>query len=192
MKKNHLSIGMIPVVAAMLFLLSAVAQGQDFQKSYQLGPGGHFSISSVAGNIRITGYDGNEIVVNGIKEGRDRDLVTVVDSSSGNSVELKVRYPQNCNCDASIRFEVQVPQSLNLDFDQISSASGDIEVSGVSGQVKAKSASGNVEVNNITGSVNASAASGDVKVKNINGTVSAHSASGNVEVEITQLSGNDA
>jgi hypothetical protein len=176
-------------ISLFFVLASIVASAQDFKKSYQLAAGGEISISSVSGDVTVTGYDGDVVVVTGIKEGRDRDLVDVDDQSNANRVDVRVRYPRDCNCNASISFQVQVPRSIKYQFEKLSSASGDIRVSDVTGDLNAKSASGDVTVRNATGSINASSASGDVKVRDAVGIVNARSASGDVEVEIVRLEG---
>src|SRR6266508_1997128 len=154
--------------ALVCLLLSLNAAAQDFRKSYEIGQGGSISVRNVSGDVTVTGYEGETVLVLGFKEGRDRDRVWVEDNSAGNNVDVRARYPDNCDCNASIRFEVKVPRA-NYKFDPISSTSGDVEVTGVSGDLLAKSTSGNVG--------------------KINGTVSGKSTSGNVEVEIMQLSG---
>ena len=112
-------------------------------------------------------------MVTATKQGRDRDQVEIEDRSGASSVDVGVRYPKRCNCDASIRFDVQVPRSVKYDFDSISSVSGDVHVTGV------------------TGKLNASAVSGDVDIKDVSGTVSASAVSGDVQVEISRLDGAD-
>jgi hypothetical protein len=173
-----------------LFTLAAQAGAQDFQKTYAIGAGGSVSIKNVSGDVIVKGYDGQGVSVAVYKEGRDRDKVEVEDLSSGNRVELNARYEQNCNCDASLRFEVSVPRAGNFDIDRVSTASGNIQVTGINGRVGAQTASGNVLVDSITGDVDASTASGDVRVKNVAGSVNARSASGDVEAEIVRLEGN--
>lgn len=175
-------------LCALAFLLSLTAMAQDFRKSYEVGQGGSINVRNISGDVIVTAYDGETVLVVGIKEGRDRDRVWVEDNSAGNNVNVRVRYPENCDCDASIRFEVKVPRS-NYKFDAISSVSGDVEVTGVAGDLRAKSVSGNVTVKGITGAVNATSVSGNVHVGENNGAVSGKSTSGNVEVEIVQLAG---
>lgn len=153
--------------------LAASASAQDFQKTYRIGAGGQIRIGNVSGDVVVTGYDGDSIVVTGTKKGRDRDQVEVEDRSGTTNVDIGVRYPKHCNCDASIRFDVQVPRSIKYDFDHISSVSGDVKVTGV------------------TGRLNASAVSGDVHVIDVSGSVSASAVSGDVKVEITRLDGSD-
>jgi DUF4097 and DUF4098 domain-containing protein YvlB len=146
-------------------ILVASAAAQDFQKSYRIAPGSQVRIGNVSGDVIVTAYDGDSIIVKGTKKGRDRDQIDVEDRSGSNNVDVGVHYPKNCNCDASIRFDVQVPRSMNFDFDQISSVSGDVKVSGVSGKLHASAVSGDVQVIDVSGSVSASAVSGDVKVE---------------------------
>ena len=153
--------------------LAASASAQDFQKTYRIGAGGQIRIGNVSGDVVLTGYDGDSIVVTGTKKGRDRDQVEVEDKSGTTNVDIGVRYPKHCNCDASIRFDVQVPRSIKYDFDHISSVSGDVKVTG------------------ITGRLNASAVSGDVHITDVSGSVSASAVSGDVKVEITRLDGSD-
>jgi DUF4097 and DUF4098 domain-containing protein YvlB len=179
-------------LAAPLFIcliFAATASAQDFTRSYPLGNGSKVRISSVSGNIIVKGYNGDSVVVTGIREGRDRDMVEIEDRSSGNAIDIGVRYPKSCNCDASVRFEIQVPSESKYDFDSLSSASGDIEVSGVRGNLNIKTASGDVRVSGFDGEAHVSSASGDVHVGEVRGTVSARAASGDVEVEITRLEG---
>src|SRR5262249_46144214 len=143
----------------------------------------------ISGNVSVTGYDGNVVVVSGFKGGNDPDKVFIEDNSTADSVVIRLRYPENCRCDVNVNFQVQVPRSIKYNFDKISSASGNVEVKGVTGDLFAKSASGDVSVSGVNGAVQAGSASGDVRVENIVGTVSARSASGDVHVEIVRLEG---
>lgn len=183
---------MIRLAAASVFLLAAFvvpAAAQDFQKSYRLGAGATISIRNVSGDVLVRGYDGDAITVNGFKEGRDRDKVEIEDASGANNVAVGVRYAPNCNCDASVRFEVQVPRNTSYIFNKISTASGNISMSNVSGDLAVHTASGDVTISDVNGMIKASTASGEMRVRNIVGAVSAKSASGNVDVEIDRLEG---
>jgi DUF4097 and DUF4098 domain-containing protein YvlB len=170
-------------------LLSVPLLAQDFQGTYELGPDGRISIANVSGDITVTGHSDNVVTVSAYFEGPDRELVRVEDLSGENSVVLQARYPQQTSCNASIQFRIQVPNSLFLRFDSLKTASGNVEISDVTGDVDAKSASGNMTVQRVDGYVDVSTASGDVVAVDIVGTVNAKTASGDVEVEITQLEG---
>jgi hypothetical protein len=186
MKQLQIRLAIFSALVCLLLSLNAAAQ--DFRKSYEIGQGGSISVRNVSGDVTVTGYEGSAVLVLGFKEGPDRDRLWVEDNSAGNNVDVRARYPENCDCNASIRFEVKVPRA-NYKFDPISSVSGDVEVTSVSGDLLAKSTSGNATVRGVTGAVNARSTSGNVHVGEITGTVSGKSTSGNVEVEIMQLGG---
>lgn len=169
---------------------ASAASAQEFQKSYRVGPNASISVSNVSGAVNVSGYDGDAVTVSAYKEGQDRERVEIVDESAGNNVRLSVEYPRNCNCDASVRFEVRVPRSVGYDFAKISTASGDISLKNVQGRVRARTASGEVLLEGVSGEIDASTASGNVSVREAAGTVSASSASGDVDVEIARLEGN--
>ncbi len=165
-------------IAAIAFALIAaclmpvvLASAQELHKTYALPSGGHIQIKNVSGDIKVTGYNGDSVMVDAIPVGRDRDMVQIEDSSGGDRIELHVRYPQSCNCDASVDFNVRVPSGVAYNFDALGSVSGNVEIAGIRGQIHASSVSGQVTVTEVTG------------------IVSASSVSGSVEAEITRLEG---
>src|SRR5437667_4083373 len=108
---NKISLRSTLFFGFLLVLMAATAaSAQDFQKNYPLSNGGTVSIKNVSGDVTIKGYDGVGVAVAVYKEGTDRDKVDVEDLSSGNSVDLKARYPEHCQCNASLRFEVSIPR----------------------------------------------------------------------------------
>jgi DUF4097 and DUF4098 domain-containing protein YvlB len=150
--------------AALLALGAASASAQDFKKSYDLRPGGRVTVTNMSGDVTVRGYDGESVVVTGTRRGADAEKVEIEDNSSGNEVDLGVRYPRNCDCDASVDFVVQVPRSASFDFAKIASMSGDVRIEGVTGSVRATAMSGDVHVGDVVGTVEATAMSGDLEV----------------------------
>ncbi len=179
----------------LTMILAAVAAagtvwGQDFQKTYVLPSGGQIRIGNVSGEVKVSGYGGSSIVVAGFREGKDRDQVKIEDNSTADTIDIRVRYPEHCNCDASVNFEVRVPSNIEYNFDRISSVSGDVSLAGVAGRIRAESVSGNVEVTAVKGIVSASSVSGDVSasIDRVSGSgevMKFSSVSGNVVVKAT-------
>jgi hypothetical protein len=169
MRRTFWTTALASIIAVLLS--GVIASAQDFHKPYNLGAGGHILLQNISGSIKVTGYPGSTVVVDATKVGRDRDLVQIEDLSSGDRVELRVRYPESCNCDASVNFEVQVPAGVSYNFDRLGSVSGKVDISGVQGVF---------HVNSV---------SGGVKLQAVSGVVNATSVSGSVDVEISQLSG---
>ena len=187
---NKISTRLMLVVVCVC-LSSLVIVAQDFQKSYRLAQGNRVSIKNVSGDVIVKGYDGEAVTIRGFKEGRDRDKLEVEDLSDGNHIDISARYPKNCNCEASIRFEVNVPRNINLTYDAISSVSGDVEIDGAKGTVHAKAVSGDVKIINAQGTIRADSVSGDVHVERASGSVNAKSVSGDVSVSMPSNLGAD-
>jgi hypothetical protein len=177
---------------------------QDFKQAYPIGAGGLIRIGNVSGDVKVTGYNkDNTVIVAGYKQGRDRDLVKIEDLSSGDRVDVRVRYPEQCNCDASVNFEVSVPAGVEYNFDRIYSVSGDVDISGVSGRLRAETVSGSVVItdvaglvsaSSVSGSVNASitrvSGSGDMKFASVSGNVAVRAPSSlDADVEMSSVSG---
>jgi lia operon protein LiaG len=154
----------ITIASVICLLLTLTASAQDFQKNYRIGAGGAVNIRNVSGDVTVTGYSGDTITVTAYKEGPDRDQVTIEDSSGGNNVDVRARYPENCNCNVSVRFDVKVPSGISYRYDSITSVSGDVNISNVKGDLHVKSVSGDVSVKGSAGAVNAASVSGDVEV----------------------------
>jgi hypothetical protein len=144
---------------------------QDFKKNYAIPAGGHIVIWNFRGNINVTGYKGDSVVIVANKRGPDRDLIEIIDSSFGDRIDVHPRYLQFGHGNARVDFEVHVPGTTEYNFDRLSSFGGKVEVSDVTGRLRAESRFG------------------DVEVKDVKGLVSASSVSGNVSVEIDQASG---
>lgn len=180
----------LTALGSLICLFALTASAQDFQRNYNLGNDGSINIRNISGDVKVTGYDGQAVVVTAFKEGRNPERVTIEDQSSGNGIDVRARYPEHCDdCNVSVRFDVKVPRGIAYRFNSISSISGEVEVTGVTGELNAKSISGEVTVNNVNGKVSVSSVSGSVNVGKIEGTVNAKSTSGNVEVEILSLEG---
>jgi DUF4097 and DUF4098 domain-containing protein YvlB len=161
------------IATFVLGLAGTAANAQDFQKSYNLPKDGQIRIGNVSGDVKVSGYNGDAIIVRATKTGTDRDTVEIEDRSTSGRVDIVVRYPErNRSNDASVDFDVQVPRSISYD-QHIGSVSGEVTLM------------------DITGRVRASSVSGRVKVVGVTGTVTANSVSGSVDVEIKSLEGGD-
>jgi len=140
-------------------------------------------------NLKIVGYNGSANTPAISTAAGSGDRVEVEDLSGGDRVELRSLYPEHCNCQASVNFTVQVPRGAKYSFDKIGSASGDVEIRQVMGEINGRSASGDVTIDDVQGNITASSASGNVRVTKATGTVNAHSASGDVEVDLAGIEG---
>lgn len=198
------SITVVALAAAMVAMLAGLASAQDFQKAYPIPAGGKITVKNVSGDVKVTGYTGgNSILVDATKVGKDRDQVQIEDTSTGDQVNLHVKYPPSCNCDASVNFEVRVPMNVDYTFDSIGSVSGNVELTGVQGTIRAESVSGDVVLTDVGGTIKASSVSGSVNAQvtridrpgemrfsSVSGSVAVKApANLNVDIDMSSVSG---
>jgi hypothetical protein len=155
-------ISLISLAVAFSFQL---ASAKDFRKDYTLPPDGQIIIENILGDIKVTGYKGKNIEAMASKKGADSDSIEILDTSLGNRIEIHIRPTQFRKIDASVEFEIRVPESIEYNFTRISSFSGNVEVSNVVGRLRAESVRGNVELTDVKGLVSASSFSGNVKIE---------------------------
>jgi len=152
---------------AVLFTLQ-LAFAQDFNKSYDLPPGGQIHIDSFMGDVKVTGYGGKSIEVKAYKKGPESDTIQIGDLSFGNRIELVARPPRVPGGTSAVDFEVRVPSAIPFNFNRLASFGGNISVTNVAGRLRAESVRGSVEIKDVRGLVSASSVSGNVTVE-ING-----------------------
>jgi hypothetical protein len=185
MKRNVLVLMILGLCACMMI---PAAWAQDPPRNYSLAQGSTISIANVSGEIGVTGANVPGVIVTTVREGRDKDMVDIEDLSSGGNLSLKVRYPRDGrNYEASVRFIVQVPAGYRYKYDSLSTASGDVLLSNVAGEINARTASGDISITQVDGIVRASTASGDIRVLDASGAVTANTASGDIEVELKRI-----
>ncbi len=141
-----------------------LAGAKDFRSDYTLVPGGQVFIENVLGDIRVKGFKGNSIEIVGNKKGDGSDLIEVVDNSTGNRIDIRIRPTRFPGSNARIDFEVRVPQAIEYNFTRIFSFSGNVHIEGVAGRLRAESVRGSVALKDVKGLVSAMSFSGNINV----------------------------
>jgi hypothetical protein len=163
-----------------------LASAKDFQKNYVLPSGGHIIIENILGDVKVTGYKGSVIIAVAKKKGIDSDSVEILDTSFGNRIEIHIRPTQFQPMNATVNFEIRVPNSIEYNFARLSSFGGNVVVSDVVGRLRAESVRGNVALRDVRGLVSASSFSGNVKIEMGEGqdrnNMSFSSISGNIDI----------
>jgi hypothetical protein len=160
-------IGLICILAAGVQLRAA----QDFERSYNLVPGRHITIDNKMGDIKVTGYDGEDIKVVARKEGPDQDEIEIVDRNFGPRVLLFPKVAKFKSTETKVNFEMKVPNDKAPVF------------------VELKCGSGKIEVRDFNGWLVADSARGEARFINVKGSLYARSISGSIDAEIDQSEG---
>ena len=166
---------------------SGPEETEKFSRRVKIGRDGRVSISNIAGDIKVTGGSGDDVVIDAVKRSRGGQsqlaaVRIIVDDRPGR-VEVRTEYDvdrnyRNHNFDVSVDYTVSVPATATLD---VKSISGNVTVSGVQGVVHAESISGVVS-SSATPKLAAKTVSGDVELVNApaDADLAANTVSGNI------------
>src|SRR5262252_2581382 len=134
----------------------------DFRAIYSLAPNGRVVINNLYGDVEITAWDRDEVLVQATKRSSDprrlNDAQVVVDSSP----ELVSIHTQYTGADAehpaSVDYRIMVPRSANLE--NVKLINGGLSITGVAGPVKASSVNGSIRAEKLEGQADLSTING--------------------------------
>src|ERR1019366_2507522 len=134
----------------------------EFRASYPLGPKGRVAIQNLYGDVQITAWDRDEVLVVATKHssdaGRLNDAQIVVDTSSG-MVSIRTQYAGgDAGQTASVEYHIMVPRGANLE--NVKLINGGLSLSGMTGPVKASSVNGSIRAERMEGQVEISTVNG--------------------------------
>jgi DUF4097 and DUF4098 domain-containing protein YvlB len=188
-------------LAMSMVALSVLAQEKVDQRR-PAAKDGVVEVSNVAGVVKVTGWDREEVAVTGtLGKGTER----LEFAGSGGRTRIKVVLPHFSHHVDGSDLEIQVPAGSQL---EVQTVSADIEVRKVTGKVRLEAVSGAIavagepnrfEARTVSGEIEISAAnapgraksvSGDITLKGVAGAVEAGSVSGALRVtggEVTNV-----
>ncbi len=195
------------VIIAILFAAAAV-EGADYRheetisKSISVEDASRLVITSLSGDITVTGENGRETIELKIvkivradnKETARKiaESMGVVVTRPGDMIKIETRYPKKGKVKKSIfSLFIERGQSMNISLTLIvpaglsietASASGDVEIDRIQADIEASSASGDLVIRDIGGDLTATVASGNIDVDGVGGTVILSSAAGDIVV----------
>jgi DUF4097 and DUF4098 domain-containing protein YvlB len=120
------------------------------------------AIQNLYGDVRITAWDRDEVLVEATKHssdaGRLNDAQIVVDASSG-LVSIRTLYTGgDAGNTASVEYRIMVPRGANLE--NVKLVNGGLSLSGMTGPVKASSVNGSITAERMEGQVDLSTVNG--------------------------------
>ncbi len=198
--KSGVVVGSILGVLCAL-VLSAVAHGavrderfrEEFHKTYPLAATGRVELANINGDVKITGWDRNEVKIDAVKSADAQEKLAGIEirvDASADSLRVETKYPKcgdhGCNNPGSVEYSLMVPRGArldaaklingNLDLDQIS---GEVHGTSINGRVNGKNLAGRIDLSTVNGQVNAVVSperiksAEPVKLHSVNGTIEA-------------------
>ena len=181
-------------IASQLSLKAALTE--ELHKTYPLEADGRVSLSNVHGAARISGWDRNEIQVDAVKSAESKEILDeaeIVIDAAGGSISIRTRYPdpQRRRNPARVEYTLKVPRRARLAA--IECVHGNIDISGVSGEVKASSVHGSVTARALAADARLSSVHGDLEAsfERIEGapSISLTTVHGDIELELPDGAG---
>jgi DUF4097 and DUF4098 domain-containing protein YvlB len=175
------------ILLAALIALSFLATGasvmtqqsemlrEEFHQTYPLAADGRVSLGNINGSVRVTAWDRNEVKLDAVKMAYRRDRIDeakIEVRSDPSSIHIETQYPYRSqtftdgegriNNPATVEYTLTVPHNARID--SIELINGNLDIDGITGDVKASSINGRVSAHELTG---------EVKLSTINGKLDA-------------------
>src|SRR5689334_3991656 len=134
----------------------------EFRQVYALNPNGRVLIHNLYGDVHITAWDRDQVLVQAVKKSSDprrlEDAKIVVDSSS-DVVSIRTQYAgADAERPASVEYRIVVPRTANLE--NVKLINGGLSISGIAGPVKASSVNGSIRAEKLEGEAELSTVNG--------------------------------
>ena len=167
------------ICGLLVFALRAEARDhrgsltEEFHQTYEITPDGRVELSNINGDVHISSWDRNEVKVDAVKyadEKEQLDEAKIEVDAGKDHVSIRTKYPDhdhNFNWGsrhnaASVEYTLTVPRGVRLD--EINLVNGALDVTGVTGEVRASCVNGRVEAKNL---------GGEAKLSSVNGRLNA-------------------
>jgi hypothetical protein len=172
------------------------AYTEEFHKTYALNPDGRVELDNINGAVHISSWDRNEVKVDAVKYAGTKERLeeAKIEIESGKEyLEIRTKYPDHemnfnwgsRNNPAGVEYTLTVPRNARLD--EIKLINGSLDITGVSGEVRASCINGKLVAHNLSGRAELSTINGhlDARFDQLSGkSVELNSVNGSVELTI--------
>lgn len=179
-----------PALAVCLALLSSTAYSAEkrLDKTFTVTPGGKLMVDADGSDVAVTGGDSNQVVVQIVATGSQRELdrltLSAEQTADGVVVTAKDRsgsWPDWFHGDGRKESSVKiaVPRRYSVD---LRTSGGDLVVAQLQGEALGKTSGGDVRVDDVNGGVTMRTYGGDISIKRVEGDTKVHTLGGNITV----------
>jgi DUF4097 and DUF4098 domain-containing protein YvlB len=178
---------LLPSLLLALLLTPAVQAAKPVDETRAANPDARISIENVAGSVRVTGWDRNEVHVTGTV-GDATDGLSVTGGPDHLSIEVEIPRGNHGGGDVSADLEIQVPAGCQLEVETVSASidatelSGRAELSSVSGSITLAGRPSGAEVETVSGAIQIRGSGTPVDVESVSGSITLTGVAGQVDV----------
>lgn len=183
------------LLAAALFLTlplaaAALQMTEDSTYTYTFSADGRISLENVNGDVTITGWDRDEVLIEAVKKGRSQEALDNAEidiDAREDAIHIETDYRRNDESRrgrdaASVDYTIHVPRGARLDEIELVNGSltledvaGDVAASLVNGQVRASGLTGDAEISTVNGELEIALAEVDtdrsIDLSSVNGSL---------------------
>lgn len=175
------------LTALSCFFVTALAQADDWSKTYDLTGKPDFRVVASDASVRIEPWDQNKIEVHVTTRGWQIGAggLEILEHQAGNSVAIELRYHHRAHFVFGIdsrhtELEVHMPRAAKVD---VRSQDGSIEARGLQGELDFASGDGRLRLEDLDGALHAHTGDGSVQVSGRFDVVDMHTSDGRIELE---------
>lgn len=193
------------LLTAMLLMQPALAQ-KSVDEQREMNAEGRFKLSLVSGDVSVEGWDQNRFQISGTLGHEDDELS--IDGSAGDwKIKIEPKQQRNWFGDSGhddTKLTLMLPHaalaslaSVSGDFDITGMDGKSLQVTTVSGEIRASSAASELRIKTVSGDVQASGSgsalelntvSGDSRLDGMHGRVRVETVSGDVTLQAGEIS----
>jgi len=153
--------------------------GEQVDESLSVEPDAVVEIHNTRGEIRVTGWDKDEISVQGELDDLATGLTFELD---GKVALIRVEMPtRNINWGDGSDLDIKIPVNGRIDFDGVST---DLYLNNIMGGIAVHSVSGEIVANGIDRRIQINAVSGDIEIQDAGGKAKITTVSGDMELDL--------
>jgi DUF4097 and DUF4098 domain-containing protein YvlB len=151
------------------------------EETLSTSAGKELKVKTFSGDVKVSTWSSSEVYVKiiGNEEAKENLDFKIENSDDGVDISIKKNSTDDFS-NLNLSIEIKTPQIYNAD---ISTASGDLELNGLSGNIKMKTASGDIKTSETTGSADLKTAGGDIKSSDYTGDISVSTAGGDITLD---------
>lgn len=208
------------LIPLYIFVFYPTAQAEKYtftlHKEFPSETNPSLKVENTSGEIKIESHPENKIIIDAFKvveadnfgeAEKLADQIEIIIEKHQEELDIKTQYPSlksrsfwdrvfsfDWKSSGYVDYRIMVPEKIRLD---VSSISGEVKISNITGEVEASSTSGDLSIKRINGALNLETTSGDVEVSMIEGDVTVSGTSSDLKmfdikgnVDISSTSGN--
>ncbi|MEK7794093.1 MAG: DUF4097 family beta strand repeat-containing protein [Candidatus Hydrogenedentota bacterium] len=178
---------------------------QTVTRQLAFEPGGTLRVTSKNGNINVTAWDKNELLVTAEKHARpdtggvkwvleklnigfkDSDdvqgfleSVTINVVQTGSEIVVDATIPKRSDMSAWVSYDVKIPNQAALD---LINSNGNVSVTGIQGEISGRSSNGKIQFEELSGKIICDTSNGRIELVNVDGPIQAGTSNGGISIE---------